>query len=96
MGKQRKRFDVALKVRVALDAIRGTGTLNEISSQYRVHPNQVSKWKKEAIDGLKDVFSKGVKHRGRDESQLRSELYQQIGQLKVELDWVKKKSGLYD
>jgi len=75
--------------------VRGRLTINEISKQFGVHPNQISKWKKQFLESLPQIFenSKSVKTDEREE--LVNQLYQQIGQLKVELDWVKKKSALF-
>lgn len=94
MGKERKQYQAAFKSRVALEAIKGVRTVNEIATHYGVHPTQVAQWKKQALDHLGEAFSDGRKRHERAEAELQSELYQQIGQLKVELDWLKKKSGL--
>ncbi len=96
MGTVRKRYDAAFKARVALEAIRGERTTAEIASETGVHPNQISKWKKQALDELPDIFSGGRKKREQNTEELESELYKQIGQLKVELDWLKKKSRMFD
>ena len=78
---RRRRFSGELKARIALEALRGDRTLQEIASQHQVHPNQVSTWKRQAIDGLGDVFSNGVERRRRDhESELR-DLHAKIGEL---------------
>ncbi len=90
MGATRKRHDASLKTRVALEAIKGERTIAEISSETGIHPNQISKWKKQALEELPDIFSQGRKHRDQSSEELESELYKQIGQLKVELDWLKK------
>jgi transposase-like protein len=78
---------------VALAAIRGQQTINEIASIYSVHPNQVMQWKKQAQDAIAESFSLRTKSRAQEDEQLKERLYQQIGQLKVELDWLKKKVG---
>jgi len=93
MVQKRRKHSPAFKAKVSLAAIKGELTINEISSQFGVHPNQISKWKKRAIEELGSVFS-GKRDRHKNEQKdLTDELYKQIGQLKVELDWVKKKSG---
>lgn len=94
MKKQRKSYTAALKAKVALEAIKGQRTINEIASAYEVHPNQVTQWKKQAVSQLSEIFSNGRARADAAEEELRNQLYQQIGQLKVELDWLKKKSGL--
>ena len=91
MGQTRKSYSAACKAKVALEAIRGDRTIAEIASESGVHPNQISKWKKQALEELPDLFSDGRKKRDRSSEELESELYKQIGQLKVELDWLKKK-----
>ena len=93
MEKQRKRYKAELKAQIALEAIKGQHSINEIASSYGVHPNQVSKWKKQAQEGMVDVFSDRRMKAEQSDERLRSQLYEQIGQLKVELDWLKKKSG---
>jgi putative transposase len=94
MKKQRKSYTAAFKAKVALEAIKGQRTTNEIASAYEVHPNQVTQWKKQAVSQLSEIFSNGRARADAAEEDLRNQLYQQIGQLKVELDWLKKKSGL--
>ena len=89
----RKQHSSGFKAQVALEAIKNQKTIAEISSDNGVHPSQVNKWKKQALDSLPGIFS-GNNGNGKDESEkLQAELYQQIGQLKVELDWLKKKVG---
>jgi transposase-like protein len=90
----RKRYDASFKARVALEAIRGERTVAEIAAVYGVHPNQISKWKKQVLDELHKIFSGGNEKKEAQGKELVDQLYQQIGQLKVELDWLKKKSGL--
>ena len=94
MTRDQRRYDSRFKAQVALEAIRNRQTISQIASQYGVHPNQVSKWKKRALEGLVELFSDGKERREKDQQQLIDELYRQIGKLKVELDWMKKKSGL--
>ena len=93
MGERRK-YDSRFKAEVALEAIKNQQTISQIASQYGVHPNRVSKWKRKAVEGLVEVFSDGKERKERDQQKLIDELYRQIGKLKVELDWLKKKSGL--
>ncbi len=93
MASQRKRYSASLKAKVALEAIKGQRTVSEIASEYGVHPNLVTKWKKQVIEEASDIFSEKKERAEKQGQELESELYRQIGQLKVELDWLKKKSG---
>ena len=95
MPKQRNQYSADFKAKVALEAIKGQYTVNEIASRYRVHPNLVTNWKKLALAQLPELFSDQRSRAARDEEDLRAQLYQQIGQLKVELDWLKKKVELF-
>jgi len=95
MGR-RKRHSAEFKAKVALEAIRGERTVNELAGLYQVHPSQIAAWKKRALEGMAELFVDGRRKGGQDEEALKSQLYQQIGQLKVELDFLKKKSGLLE
>ena len=86
----KKRYTAAFKSKVALEAIKGQKTISEIASEYEVHPAQVSQWKRQLRDGLEDVFT-DPRRTGRSEEKEKDRLYQEIGRLKVELDWLKKK-----
>jgi putative transposase len=94
MSKQRKIYSAEFKAKVALAAIKGQQTINEIASSFGVHPNQVMQWKKQALEAIPDSFSARRARDVRSDEELKAQLYQQIGQLKVELDWLKKKAGL--
>ncbi len=91
-SKRRRRFDAAKKARVALEGLREQKTAAQIASSYECHASQVTKWKKQAMVGLPDVFATPRSHEAADEK-LVGELYEQIGRLKMELEWFKKKSG---
>ena len=93
-SRQRRSFSSEMKARIALEAIKGQKTIQEIASHYGVHPNQVTNWKRQAIDGTPALFVDRRSQPDMSESALKAELYQQIGQLQVEVDWLKKKSGL--
>lgn len=96
MSVQRKQYSAELKVKVALEAIKCQKTTNEIAAEYGVHPSQISQWKKQMLDGLPQLFSRQERNRERTEAETETtiaNLYQQIGQLKVEVDYLKKKSG---
>jgi putative transposase len=91
---QRKHHSAEFKVKVAIEAIKGTKTVNELAGELGVHPTQITQWKKQALEALPDAFSSRKSQVSKGQEALTAELYQQIGQLKVELDWLKKKSGL--
>ncbi|MBM2814307.1 MAG: transposase, partial [Ignavibacteria bacterium] len=81
------------KAKVAIEALKDQRTINEIAGQYQIHPNQVTKWKSQLLQGAKVIFEDG-RTKKKDDKPSEERLYQQIGQLQVELDWVKKKSGM--
>lgn len=90
---KRKRHSNDFKAQVAFEAAKEESSINEIASKYKLHPNQVSQWKKQFLENLPAIFSNGKVSKDDDEIS-KDELYKQIGQLKVELEWLKKKSGL--
>jgi len=94
MKNKRRNHSAAFKAKVALAAARGDKTIAELASRYEVHPTQIGHWKKQLLDSLPDIFSSRPQNQRQDQEALTSQLYQQIGRLKVELDWLKKKSGL--
>ena len=90
---QRKRYDANFKAKIALEAIKGEKTIAEIAGEHGLHPNQISTWKKQALEGLPGVMGdKRTKEAKRQEAK-EDQLYRKIGQLEVELDWLKKKSS---
>jgi len=94
MSNIRKHYDAAFKAKVALEAVKGEKTLVELAGIYGVHPNQINKWKKRLVERLPELFSDHTEKAAKESEEVQGELYKQIGQLKVELDWLKKKSGL--
>ena len=90
---KRRRFTAEFKAWVALDALRGDKTIQEIAARHKVHPNQVSAWKRQAADGLGEIFSNGADHARRDhESEVR-ELHAKIGELTVVNDFLARGLG---
>ncbi len=87
----RRKFSPAFKAKVVLEALRERRTLEEIARQYELHPNQITQWKKEATERLSQVFERGSGSSKPDAEDQSEKLYAQIGQLKVENDWLKKK-----
>jgi transposase-like protein len=94
MPKQRNHYSADFKAKVALAAMKGQHTVNALAASFGVHPHQVLQWKKQALEAIPDAFSARRVRESQDEETLKAQLYQQIGQLKVELDWLKKKVGL--
>jgi transposase-like protein len=91
--RKRKSFSSDFKAKVALEAIHGVKTLNEIAQEFGVHPVQVSKWKKELQEQASSLFEIKRGTKPVDSAADPEKLYSEIGRLKVELDWLKKKSG---
>ena len=91
---QRKKYSATFKAKVALELVKGHHTLNEVATKYGVHPNMITKWKKQLIENLPEIFAKNGQKKEQDTEKLIASLYQKIGQLEVELDWLKKKSEL--
>ena len=91
---QRKRHSAEFKAKVALAALKGQQTLNELASLYGVHPVQVAQWKKQALSGLPELFASRRARAQDDAEAQQARLYEEIGRLKVELDWLKRKTGL--
>jgi len=90
MGKPRRSFTADFKARVALEALKEENTLAELSAAHKVHPNQISSWKKDLVRNAGKAFSDSSEISSADEEKLKTPLYEEIGRLKVELDWMKK------
>lgn len=95
MAMTRKQYSSKFKARVAVEAIRGEKTLSQVGSQFKVHPIQIAKWRKTALDQLPELFVDGRTRKASGEADSDA-LYEEIGRLKVELDWLKKKVGMLD
>jgi transposase-like protein len=96
MTTTRKQYSPKFKAKVAVEAIRGARTLSQLASQFHVHPVQIGQWRKTALEQLADLFIDGRKNKRPDGEGEKDALYEEIGRLKVELDWLKKKVGLLD
>ena len=94
MGTLRKRYSAEFKARAALEALKGQRLCNEIATDLGVHPTMLAQWKRQAADGLPELFATGRSHGDKAQAALIQQLYEQIGQQKVELDWLKKKCGV--
>ena len=93
MRSGRRNHSAQFKAKVAVEALKGMKTTNELGALYEVHPTQITKWKKRLLAEAPRMFSDHRKRVENDDEALRARLYQEIGQLKVELDWLKKKVG---
>lgn len=91
--KTRTTYSADFKAKLALEVIKGNRTLAEIASDAQIHPNLLTQWKRQLLESLPTVFSDKRARENKEQEALTDQLYQQIGQLKVELDWLKKKSG---
>lgn len=92
MTRKRKQYSSQFKFKVALEAMKEQATINEIASQNSVHPNQVRNWKKQLMEEGSAIFERETRRDRQDQEAHEAELYEQIGRLKMELEWLKKKS----
>jgi len=94
MVNMRRQYDAAFKAKIALEAVKGEKTMAQIASEFGVHPNQIRQWRQHLLEMLPGLFSDRRKRVEKDREELEAELYRQIGQLKVEVEWLKKKLQL--
>ena len=92
----RKKHSKELKARIALDAIKGQETMSELASEYGVHANQISRWKKQLLDAAPDIFTRGKDKEAENKEVEQDRLYKKVGQLQVEVDWLKKRQVIWD
>jgi len=90
----RKSYTASFKVKVSLEAVAGQRRITELSSRYEVSAKQIHEWKKQLLAGAPEIFSDKRRRKSEDDSDEKARLYEEIGRLKVELDWLKKKSEL--
>ena len=93
MSKQRRRFSADFKFRVALEAAKGQQTISELAGKHSLHPNQISQWKRQLLEEGVEVFTRNGSQDPQAQEAMQSELYEQIGRLKMELEWLKKKAA---
>jgi putative transposase len=91
MTNKRKRYSAEFKAKVALEALKEQKTLSELAKQFHLHPVQISTWKKQLLDGSNTIFQNSKSKSHKKQADLEAHLYQEIGRLKIELDWLKKK-----
>ena len=95
MGRKRKSHTAAFKAQVALAAVKGDKTVSELASLQCVHPTMIHAWKKQLLDNAEEIFQSGAKASSAEYEALQAQLYEQIGRLKTELDWLKKKAASF-
>jgi transposase len=95
MARKRKVHTSAFKAQVALAAVKGDRTVNEVAGQFEVHPTLIHSWKKQLVAGAEAIFASGTQSKTTDSELLQAELYEQIGRLKMELEWLKKKAAVF-
>lgn len=93
MMRKRRSFGASFKAKVALAAVRGDKTTAELASKFGVHANQISSWKKQLLEGVAELFGDGRSRKKEESAADEQELYEQIGRLKMEIEWLKKKSA---
>lgn len=93
MTQKRKQYTMQFKFKVALEAAKAGKTINQIASDYELHPNQVSSWKKQLVEEGPNLFSRQSERRQEQQAAQEAELYEQIGRLRMELEWLKKKAA---
>ncbi len=96
MTKKRRQYDAQYKFRVALEAAKGNKTISELASDFDVHPQMITQWKKKLLSEAEAVFERPGSQSKQSQESKEAELYQQIGKLQMELEWLKKKSHLFD
>ena len=93
MARKRRSFSGAFKAKVALAACRGDRTTAQLAAEYEVHVGQITAWKKQLLEGAPELFEDGRGKRAADDAANDQELYEQIGRLKMEVEWLKKKAA---
>lgn len=95
MARKRKAHAAAFKAKVALAAMKGDKTVSELASVHGVHPTMIHTWKKHLVDHAEEIFQSGAKASSAEHEALQAQLYEQVGRLKMELDWLKKKAASF-
>jgi putative transposase len=95
MSKKRRQYSAQYKFKIAMEAAKGQKTLSELSSETGIHPNQISSWKRQLLEEGADLFERNGTRKDKVPAEQEAELYEQIGRLKMELEWLKKKTALF-
>lgn len=96
MTKKRRQYSAEYKFKVAMAAVRGDKTVSQLASEMGIHPNQISGWKRQLLEEGPQVFSREKSKEGEEQAAQEAELFEQIGRLKMELEWLKKKAALFN
>lgn len=96
MAKKRRQHSSAFKFKVALAAVKGHKTISQLAAEYNVHPTQINTWKKQLLRHGSSIFIRPNDRQAREQQEREAELYEQIGRLKMELEWLKKKATPFD
>lgn len=91
MKKKRRAHSDKFKAKIAIEAIKGIKTLSELATEHKIHPNQISSWKKQLQMNAEELFSYGKKNKCKTEEELTAPLYEEIGRLKMDIKWLEKK-----
>lgn len=94
MTKKRKQYKAEFKFQLALEAVKGLKTINQLASEHELHPNQLSQWKRQLLEEGAAIFSKSSVQSQQEVAKVEAELYEQIGRLKMDLEWLKKSTRL--
>ena len=96
MTKKRKQYSNDFKFKIALEAVKGVKTVSQIAAEQNLHPTQIGNWKKQLLQQGSTIFTRPNDRQQREQQERETELYEQIGRLKMELEWLKKKVTPFD
>ena len=96
MSKKRRQFNAEYKFRVALEATKGSKTVGQLANEHQIHPNQIRNWKRQLLEEGAGIYTRNADRKQREQEAQEAEFYEQIGRLKMELEWLKKKVARFD
>jgi transposase-like protein len=96
LTKKRRQYNNDFKFKIALEAVKGVKTVSQIASEHNLHPTQIGTWKKQLLQQGSTLFTRPNDRQQREQQDREAELYEQIGRLKMELEWLKKKAASFD